>query len=238
MQRAFEDGQAVTFLDTRLFPKFLRAYDICVICGMLLEPRDDSRSHRVETFLHNLELSWLRTTFSWECIRSLCKTCHGDERLSTCCRCTNWLRRCNRFQSMEESHVGKKSYLPLDELIAFSLAPGEIAIPDSRNMKRLFNVLMESRNVQLGSNTLSFTNYYLQIIPHHLLQCLQSLHCCKGLFRDVNSVGEDEDNLLVQKILESWWGMNNMTMVFRSPKTSMLIRKVAKALENGRSTHA
>lgn len=231
-----EDG--VSFLDTRLFPSFLRAYDICVICGTLLDPEEDRRSHRVETFLYNLQLSWLRTTFTWECIQSLCNTCHGNERLSTCCRCTNWLRRCNRFQSSSESVVSiKKSYLPMDELIAFSLAPGEVATPDTRNLKRLFNVLMEGKRVSLHGNSLIFRNYYLQIIPLHLKQCLISLHSSHGLFQEVNSAeGGDEGGDVrhfVQRIVDSWWEMNNRTMVFRNSKTSILIRKMVKAQGSG-----
>eukprot|EP00960_Hanusia_phi_P031278 749197-Hanusia_phi.AAC.2 len=240
-----QEGQ-VTFLDTRLFPDFVEPYDICVICGVLLSSVDDRRSHRVDSFLYNLEVSWFRTSFTWECISSLCRTSEASSRLTTCCRCTNWLRRCNRFKERprdEERGMvgskGKKVFLPLDELIAFSVAPGEGAMPDIRNVKRLFNVIMNLRKVKASNggegDFVYFRNYYFNILPSHLQLCFKEFYANHGCFHDMDK--KDGDNTIVLHIIKAWWVLNNHTVIFRNPKTSNLIRKVNK-LQDERSVCA
>eukprot|EP00960_Hanusia_phi_P012317 359279-Hanusia_phi.AAC.6 len=156
-----------------------------------------------------------------------------DKRLTTCCRCTNWLRRCNRFRNEVKHGLNvncvKRSYLPVDELIAFSIAPGEVPVPDLRNLKRLFNVIMEKKNVtykrQKENTSFIFTNYYFKILPLHLQECFNTIFTSKGPFRDIDTA---DDYCFVNTIVEAWWRYNNYTHIFRHPKTSNLIRKVQK----------
>lgn len=216
----------VSLLDGRVLSGIVgsKRVDICVMCGIMLDSSVDRRSHTVSTFVCNLEHNWLRTTYSWSCISALCSSSDPNDRLSTCGGCTNWLRRCDRFIGYSKPSATrrsiKKKFLPMDELIGFSLAPGEVHIPDQRNITRLFHGLMHSKQVLDESHApvLIFRNFYLSMLPCHLRECFESFAAMQS---------QDVDNRSILKsIVHHWWKINNHTEIFRSLQTSSLLRRV------------
>jgi len=221
---ARREPKEVSLLDGKVLSQILRSnrVDICVMCGIMLDTSMDRRSHTVSTFLCNLEQNWLKTTFSWSCISALCNSSNPNHRLSTCGGCTNWLRRCDRFIVSKNiplsNHAIKKKFLPMDELIGFSLAPGEVHIPDLRNITRLYYGLMNAKEVldESRSPILVFRNFYLSILPGHLRECFDSLGAPQGV----------ENSFILKSIVHHWWRVNNYTEIFRDFQTSSLLRKV------------
>lgn len=218
----------VSLLDGRVLSEVLgsKRVDICVMCGIMLDSLVDRRSHTVSTFVCNLEHNWLRTTYSWSCISALCCSSNPNDRLSTCGGCTNWLRRCDRFIGYSKpspaKRSNKKKFLPMDELIGFSLAPGEVHMPDLRNITRLYYGLMHAIEVlgESHSPVLVFRNFYLSMLPCHLRECFESLGALQS---------QDIDNRFILKsIVHHWWRINNHTEIFRSLQTSSLLRRVTE----------
>jgi hypothetical protein len=235
MQEANQEAH-VSLLDGRLLSEGLGLVkaDVCVICGIVLDASMDRRSHTVRTIQLNLEQSWLPTSYSWGCVSALCSSSDPNHRLSTCGGCTNWLRRCNRFLPARETETREpeadtynvpKKFLPIDELVAFSLAPGEVQVPDLRNMRRLYHGLVTVSSITRDGVTHTFRNFYHSLLPAHLRECFGELQALPGGW---------DDGVILRSIVQHWWRANNHTEFFRSLKTSCLLRRFRDRQEEGR----
>ena len=188
-----------------------RSHEVCVMCGVLLGTGDGRRSKTARTFQCMLENRWRETPFVWASVREVAGARKDPNyRLTACTACINWIRRSVPSNEHAEQSVGKrKVYLLIDRLICFSLAPGEVACPDMRNMRRLLSCLLEEKVV--GKERV--VNYYrAAVLPEHLRQALEE---CGG-----------EVNLFIRRVVLRWFrDVNNSSPVFRHPNTAYIVRK-------------
>jgi hypothetical protein len=188
-----------------------RSHEVCVMCGVLLGMEDGRRSKTARTFQCMLENRWRETPYVWASVREVAGSGKDpNHRLTACTACINWIRRSVPSNEHAEQSVGKrKVYLLIDRLICFSLAPGEVACPDMRNMRRLLSCLLEEKVI--GSERV--VNYYrAAVLPEHLRLALEE---CGG-----------EVNVFIRRVVLRWFReVNNSSPVFRHPNTAYIVRK-------------
>eukprot|EP00960_Hanusia_phi_P006369 182705-Hanusia_phi.AAC.2 len=203
------DSEEPAPMKTALRGDGLTRHDVCIMCGVFISQEEDRRSKTVGHLRTMLKNRWRETPYVWQIIRSVTDAEASDAaRMMICTACVNWLRRSVPTNKDAEREAAKKSYLLLDRLICFSLAPGEIACPDYRNMKRLIECL--TRTWEVDGHTMH--NYYSAVIPRHLRQALAE---CGGIV-----------DVCVRKIVLLWFEqMHNRSPVFRHPNTAYVVRK-------------
>lgn len=186
-----------------------RSHDVCVLCGVLLSNEENRRSKTVRTFCAMLENRWRETPYVWSVVRQVTSSAASpNHRLTICTACVNWIRRSVPNNDHAGLRVRNKSYLLIDRLICFAMAPGEVACPDTRNMRRLISCLQQTRMVD-GEEV---RNYYHSVLPEHLRVALEE---CQG----------DVDRCIHRVVLRWFRDVNNSSPIFRHPNTAYIVRK-------------
>jgi len=191
----------------------LPSHDVCILCGVLLHAHQDRRSKTVRTFSAMLHNRWKPTPYTWSIIQNVCQNAKSEnERLTACMACINWIRRSVPTNECANRATHRRTFLLIDRLICFSMAPGEINSPDLRNMRRLIRCLKQKETIE-GK---TFTNYYMKVIPPHLQSVISGCH--SDTFDDIYR--------FVHLVIKRWWhDIANETPFFRNPDTAYLVRK-------------
>lgn len=183
----------------------VEACDACPMCGL---PLLDSVERRYQPFASVVSLVRQHCTPTPFVHGALLRRapCAGAPRIPFCIPCINWIRRLRRHARRGNgpaprsgSNGRKDRLIPVDELLAFLVHPGQRGAPDLRSLPRLLQTLLQAPD---GGGR--FVNQYLQLAPAYTRRLAP-------LFEGVPSpCGES----VMASIVTEWWAANGRPQAF------------------------
>lgn len=103
--------------------------EACLLCGIILCKHDLKRRRPVHKLRQLMEEKIKKTAFVWQHIQNVFHSCKNGQTIALCMPCVHWATRAGKRK--------KRSYIPLDNFIMYSLHPGRIIASDERIVRRL-----------------------------------------------------------------------------------------------------